>query len=509
MKRRNMPVKGNLSLLFLFYLLAVALNFNINLTALLGFSFYAAQIMVIIYIGYKFGRTPGLVFGFLTGAFWFVASLFLEKHEDILQFLFKGGRIKTLSAGGFAMYSHSFQHALIIAGLGFFSGVLFDMLERFLKNNDLSLEECIPRKQVNYLQGMYNFLLLFFRAHSKEENSPQGSFAARWSGRVVNLQIAIILVPFCYGIMYILPVDIGTASSVQFNFPPAYLVSLVLLVYAYSKGSRAGITMVLTVWFLTILSCLFLVTGEFDIGFSHELRPDFFLASPVQAAGLSILAWWLGKVGKIMRNDSVRDKLATALKTYSRQTPSATGASYLIVFVLLVFSLRASFQTEHFIFNYSPLFPMIFIAVAWGARQGMVPISNRTLIMLIPITLVSFQLCFGQFGLYTLLLSAPLALLIAAIPHIAGRLDTSRIESTRMIFYGSLIAIVVHQIYIVNSAYPGVLFFTIGKVYDAKEAYMSLSYFSDILLWAFTMFAIETASRLLVKIQKTKQFPTQ
>ena len=63
-------------------------------------------------------------------------------------------------------------HCLFIAAIGLLSGILFDAFERFLKKNNLSLEECLPRGQENYLAALGSFLLQRFRETTGEKQKP-------------------------------------------------------------------------------------------------------------------------------------------------------------------------------------------------------------------------------------------------------------------------------------------------------------------------------------------------
>ena len=168
-------------------------------------------------------------------------------------------------------------------------------------------------------------------------------------------------------------------------------------------------------------------------------------------------------------------------------------------FVIPLVALQVTLYTENLYFSYVPLIPLILTVAVWGVRRGMVAVSNRVLVLLLLIAVVSVRihgapwLSFGS-----LFMDAPTVLLIAVLPHLAGRLDFSRLATSRMFCYNVLVALVVVKIYLaMGRMYPKMSFLKLGVSYGAAGAYRHIASFTYILTWVITIGAVELAARLL------------
>ena len=139
-------------------------------------------------------------------------------------------------------------------------------------------------------------------------------------------------------------------------------------------------------------------------------------------------------------------------------------------FVIPLVAMQVTLYTENLYFSYVPLIPLILTVAVWGVRRGMVAVSNRVLVLLLLIAVVSVRihgapwLSFGS-----LFMDAPTVLLIAVLPHLAGRLDFSRLATSRMFCYNVLVALVVFKIYLAMDVSQDVLLETGGELRGGRS----------------------------------------
>ena len=97
--------------------------------------------LLIIYLGYKFGRWLGLIGAILSTVSWLVYVLLDNYETTTFELLVKG----SLKIQDDVILTHiSINHISLYALLGYFSGVLFDILEDFLNKKSSTLNEILP-----------------------------------------------------------------------------------------------------------------------------------------------------------------------------------------------------------------------------------------------------------------------------------------------------------------------------------------------------------------------------
>lgn len=511
MPRRLKSKDGILAPFILWVILAACSHFANHTLANINIRLYLLPlgIMVPIYLGYKGGRWWGLAAGVLSTLPATLISHFLisSNNSNIspIALLYE-----TSQPSYYLLFIRGFtlQFMLLAAFVGYLSGWLFDRLDQFLNRHQTSLEELFPDCLKGlYLGKIYYFLSrwgTFGSAHPPDETSPSKAAAPADGKGLVSSLFKMLFIVVLILLNYPIPLFFG---SLYFFFPPELLSAVLILLIAYLSGIGRALLVALLVWagsiallglppetFHPILDAFFGDWGkiakkslESYKNFTENFGgPETSAISPTRMIGLFILIWWVGKIAETLRDAEKRQTLTRIWKGWQRPEFSTAFPSKWLLLILPLLAWKFDLSINTVIIRYHPMALLFVVIVIHSYKHRPNIVSNRLLtlfflLMLLPgLKFEHLSFSFEPSDVFVLGL-------LAILPLIAANMDLRSLPLCRLLAFGYLVTLTVHQIYLRGIAYRFVHVFSLG--FEGYHSYL-LSWLIDILLF-------EAAARII------------
>jgi hypothetical protein len=434
MSRRWRDGDRDWSLAVLLLLAGVAGHLSWALTEAIHVDLYPLPWIVAVWAGYKMGRWGGLLTGALSVLPWTLEAALQDNQLSWRELLLGGGWLEPFAeARSIAVRGFSLQDAVIAGLLGYAAGWIFDRLERRLGSR---LEELVP---VAPRRGPLPALLSWAeRRLTGEPPGPPPSWRAALR-RIGGLGLPLLLVLLNLALVI-------RAGPVLGGAPPRLLAAAAILLVAFHLGSAAGIGLALFTW-LGSWAAWFAFAGELaGEGLPGGGAIELGLRDVPQVVGLCVLVWWAARLGEIQRDPQRRGALAALWTPALRSAPARAAPPVALVAVLAL--LAAGFEAElgPLRIAYGPHYLWFLVLALWAARRDPARVASRAFWVLLPLSLVAFDMRLlpalerPRLEPFTLSPDALQAALLAAVPLVAGRLDLGRLETCRALAYGFLSA---------------------------------------------------------------------
>lgn len=418
-KRRFNTVEGNIDLYI--FLTILAGLFHIYIEELAGepyfFSTTALSYLLLIYIGYKFGRNWGALAGLLSSGYWFL--LLLMHGNFSVAALLSEGRFEGMVFGDESFLAQTFifyaslQYVLIFTAIGYVAGWVMDVIEETLRAHHLALIDLLPRYNDIYLQHIGVWLERVIRAVFLLQLESVERKALLLS-RLRKLFVLIVILPLLYYfnlLSFWLRWDITAVFSLY--LPP--LAPVIILWIAYAFGPRQGVLAALA---LLLSPIVFFPTEGFvkDIG----LHVGIGISSPASVIALAAAAWVLGSLGRALKNEIIRERLNGLFVPDKSASVLPIKMWHVLLLVVSMFSI--SYRTETFIVYWDNYGPMILLAAISGLLFDVRQASNAILLVVglgvllyLPIWLDDYNLAFkyGRVQFHELVFLALIPLLVS------------------------------------------------------------------------------------------------
>lgn len=486
MERRPNRLKGNIGLFILFLLIGVCCQTRFALTDTIRMNLYPIPLMIAIYLGYKLGRTAGLIAGLACSWFWTIVFVCSGNRFSWAQLVFDG---VALADEGLSVIGYSLQHGIIIGLLGWTSAYLFDRLDEALKKKSSSINALFPLQRCSFLVRIFKFFDRPYSPGSVEAKSDHGEtvFKREWLHKTAIVPTALILALLNVHLKVDFPLR---TDFVSIYILPLHISSVGILIYAFYMGSGSGVRLTLAVWLITLFLMINFVLA-FDgagNGLPREVRPIFSILTPAQVVGMAILAWWAGKIGELAKNPDRFKVFSSLWEPLRRNTLTEAEPGYGMLFLLLILIMEFQFMSRFMAMSCNPLIIMILTIAIWSLRHDGAAISNRIMVILVLLGSCSLSLHLsGNISLDALHVDMFDVVVLGLIPLVIAHLDFKARSHWRMAVFGILIALVIPDIYVRGGYIPLVPVIDIF-VYKHKLV---------LITWALTLVAFEAATRIL------------
>lgn len=428
--------------------LAIATPFVWLLTPLLDVSLYPLPYILVAYLGYKTGRWSGLAAGALATLPWTLYAVAGGRPFFWSGLLWGGDRLELApfeELPYITVDAFGIQHVVLACLVGFVSGWLFDRLDGALSAHGLGLEALIdeqPRRSV--LVAAVDRLRLWL--------GPRAVGSSEEGARRRRLAIGLIAPGFLVALVLLNVTFVVDREPFEVRVPPLLLPSVLVLVLAFLAGSRLAILTAVVVWAGSIALLVFAI----DLPPPFEGSwPLFSIHAIAQVVGLSILAWWVGKVGEVLRDDERRQRVQAWFQRFTPAAASPATPSMLLLPAIVVLAIGVQADLGPVLVRYRP-YGLLFLALClWAQARDSVSVSNRAFWCLLPFTLIGWDQTTGwqrgapeRLGFFSAELDAVMLVLLAAAPLVAGRLDLGRRSVCRALAYGFLVVWAVSDLYL-------------------------------------------------------------
>ena len=453
MPRRLSNLRGNWSFFAVLVFLATICHISLRIDKRYWFYFLPISLIIPVYLGYKGGKWIGFAAGVLSTLPWTTRAAFVIEENRSTQILWGHNSLSLAQDQPYAFSGYSFQFLLLVALAGLMGGLAFDILERKLAQQQVSLAYLIPdRPNSSLLKTMYGRFerwLLPASGHRASqtvesgETMPRAYKFRRYAFVLLPLVLAFVLLNAEFE-FFLLP-------GLQFVFPPALLSPILVLVFALAMGSRAGILMSLIVWYFSLSGLLALLFNTSS--YSENLRPGLSIESPAQAVGLAVLSWWLGKAGEIFRDPEKRERLSQLWRDFKTNVGKNPCPSLLIFPLLSLLGTSITISLGNFALTYHPYVALFLAASLYGYYRDPIGVSNRILVFFAIVAWFPAYSCtWSNWSNGITLRMEPndvyAIVLLALTPLVVARMDFSQLGHCKLAASGFLIALLVRDLYL-------------------------------------------------------------
>lgn len=432
-QRRFHSIRENIDLYLFIILLSVLFHARSDEFAgkLPFLSTTGLSYLLMVYVGYKFGRLWGAVAGGVSAGYWFV-MLVAYAHPTALQWLsavsYRGEMLGPDWSGLTIMYA-SLQYVLLFAAIGYLAGWCADAVEARLARHHLKLEDLLPKWHGVYLHHIgawvKRVIMAVFLLQVEGEDKK-----ASILGRLRKLFVIIVTIPLLFsfsilGLRFSLPV------SEHLTLVLPVLAPVIALWIAYAFGARQGVFAALGL-LLIPLSATYVQELRHESGFAF--KAGFGITTPDSVVALAAVAWVLGVVGHRLRDP----EFAERLRSVFGGTPSYASAPRLKMWQMLLLALLACSSQYHGKGweVYWDCYGILIMAAIWsGVLFDVRQTSNTILIVLglgsllnlyMPFWNSGFVLEYGQ-------LEANEVVFLALVPFMVALFDIVTLRDARLL----------------------------------------------------------------------------
>ncbi len=459
---------------------------------------YSVALMIAIYLGYKGGKWLGFWAGLISNIPATLSLVILGYTQNEPSEFY--------SIYEWRWVGYGFRELIFISVLGFVSGYLFDKLDDILSKQGLSLDDLLPLPQHERkwylelpLQVLRRWMQPWHTAPSPatdadETTADTGSTTADVAEPVTEMpsmrRIAALgaeqavrraekiaqrtkqvarpikrIIIFVLAVIAVLILNLKIEGTPLQLFPESAFTVLILAL-AFVTSSRMGVLLAFSTWGLGLIltpDMLDMLEDIFSESFDEMIEFPFVLIipKPVSVIGLSILAWWAGKLGAVYRDEEKRTRVAAVWHTYATVSARKPAPPDVIFVVLLLLGFALSLTiVERFHLSYRPHLALCVAVCLLAHRYDPQAVSNWILISTGIFSLVSIRMTLplldftgGQ------VLSIPHlkahytiygAIALAGFTRLAGSLDLRQKMHCRFLVYGFIITLVLSFIYTNN-----------------------------------------------------------
>ena len=504
MSRRWKGPRGDWSLFGLLLVVGVAGHLSWAMTPVLQVQLHPLPWIVAVYLGYKMGRLTGLVAGGLSVLPWtVVATLQGEGSGDRFswrELVLGGGWLEPFpQAPWLSVRTFSLQELVIAAFLGYAAGWAFDGLERRLGPGPGStLDDLLPAgRRRGPLPALIGWV------ERRLTGSPQGSPPA-WRSllrRVGGLSLPVLFVLFNLGLVLY-------TAQVRWSLPPRLLAAVAILLVAFVLGSGLGAALAIVVWLGSWAAWLTIATDLGGEGLLGGGTVELGLRDVPQVVGLSILAWWAARLGEILHDEKRRGALRALWASALRSEPARAAPAIALAGVLAVLALGFEADLGPLRVAYGPHYLWFVVLSLWASRRDPARVSSRAFWLLLLLGAVGFDQRGGGplderpgLELFTLGPDATQAVLLAALPLVAGRLDLGRLASCRALAYGFLAAWTLSAVFLDGGLFKDDYAVSLLHFLPRPSEYGGNSQFAEyglpVASWVLQLLLFELAARWL------------
>ena len=155
MQRRLNQLKGNLRLFIIFIWIGICCQLRCDITDTVQLDLSSITLMIVIYLGYKLGRTAGLVAGIIVSWFWILVFIFKGLEFTYLDLVFSGVYQRF---GAIQLLGFSLQHGLFILFLGWTAGYLWDEFDKILAKQGMNINSLLPMHSHSIMISVSDFI---------------------------------------------------------------------------------------------------------------------------------------------------------------------------------------------------------------------------------------------------------------------------------------------------------------------------------------------------------------
>jgi len=214
------------------------------------------------------------------------------------------------------------------------------------------------------------------------------------------------------------------------------------------------------------------------------------VGTPAQAAGLAVLAWWVGKAGEIYRDAERWRRLRVVWSARADPPREVPEPAWLIVPVLVLAAVAPAIEVGSVGLRYAPMLGLFLLLAAWGRQRDARAVSNRALLVLVSLTVVSVSWALGPLSLRSAYPDLYDASLLGLAPLALARMRLVRLAACRLAAFAFLLALTLPDLYLRGNLVP--LTYVVGV--SAGREYLHL------VSWAITIAAFEGGARLLHRV---------
>ncbi len=415
-----------------------------------------------VYVGYKMGRWSGLAAGLVAVLPW-TAFLLWTGAQSRSEVLLGDASVRAFSDLPYlAVHGVSLQAAVVAAFLGWATGWAFDRLESTLGRRGFAFEDLVPvRASASPLPRLVAAVERWLTV------SPEGGLSLGGTVRklrglslpilvaLLNLYVALALGPF------------------RVALPPRLLAAAVVLVAAQALGAGPGVALAILGW---LISWVLWITYFGETGSPYE-APRFALSleSIPQLIGLCILAWWAARVADAWRDDTSRRALTSLWPAPAGGAKAAPSLA--LSALLLVLAVGVAFDLGPLRLAYSPHYAWCLALGWWAARRNGAEVSRRAFWILLPLTLLAFEHHAPSpnervgWAIFSLDIDVVEAVLLAALPLAATRLDLRRLAASRTLAFGFLAAWTLAALFLAGGLGPEAYVLDLSRVEVVQGEY--------------------------------------
>lgn len=326
--------------------------------------------LLVIYLGYKFGRWLGLLGGIISSFSWFLYAL-ISNYEVSYNTLFIKGAMSLNN--DFILGSFSINHIVLYAFLGYLSGFLFDKLENFLDQRDLTLIELLPFSNNLFIDNVATWVSNLSKALYLSQLNPEDKKGTILR-RLRKLFVIIITIPLII-LFNILSQNIETVAHIQnidiYIGVPTYVAPILILWFSYVYSFKVGIWLSLSLIFSEAIGLIFRNQYNIDIHFSSIVN------SPTVIIALVGLSWFIGVLFAQLKDNELLNKIFPEKK--KNDTENFLSVRHIILMILLLFSI--SYSNEYIKFQYFTIGSLsiyiIYLSLYYNANN----VSNTILLI--------------------------------------------------------------------------------------------------------------------------------